>query len=63
MVADAFSRMNAIEFPQVLDYEMIRVHQMNGPELQAILKDPTSTSLNLQLHIFSDTSSAVYCGV
>lgn len=63
IVADTLSRISSINTPEPIDYESFREQQLTDPELQQILKNPNSTSLNLRQCAFSDHSTLVYCDV
>lgn len=61
-VADAFSRVEAIATPTVINYDDIAVEQKHDPELQGLLKSKT-TSLRLELRDVMGSSNQIYCDV
>lgn len=61
IVADALSRISSIDFPQVIDYEVLREHQSTDPELLNLLCNPEQSSLKLKECTFSDTSTVIVC--
>lgn len=61
IVADALSRINSINSPDVIDYDEFQRHQKDDPELQQILQNPNSTSLSLKECTFADTSTMLFC--
>lgn len=62
-MADALSRVDAITFPQSIDYDAFHKQQLDDLELLNLLKNPSSTSLNLKQCAFSKSSTLVYCDV
>lgn len=62
VVADAFSRLNDISIEWGLDNEALAIAQSGDPDLQRILKDP-STSLKLQLVSLPNCKKQIYCDV
>ncbi|XP_066261762.1 uncharacterized protein [Euwallacea similis] len=61
VVADALSRIGSIDASQLVDYEALSRHQTDNTELQAMLRDPQGTALNLKQCNVSGTDATVYC--
>lgn len=61
IVADALSRIEAIDCPNPINYQLFQEHQTLDSELQNILTDPQSSSLKLQKITFPGSSAPIYC--
>lgn len=62
-VADFLSRICAVSGSPIIDYEKIAVEQQKDPELQQLLRNQPSHSLQLKKTLFPDSTLEVYCDV
>lgn len=60
VVADALSRVDAINLPTPINYEVVAADQESDEELQMLLKSK-STSLRLEKKLVGKSSRALYC--
>lgn len=63
IVADSLSRIETIQFPSPVDYDYLALQQTTDTELQQILRNPTSSSLQLRQLNFPGSQSPIYCDI
>lgn len=63
VVADALSRLDSINCPNSVDYQLLAHQQTEDTELKELLKHPTSTSLLLKQIDVPNSDIAVYCDI
>lgn len=61
VVADALSRLETINCPNAINYNILADEQLEDAELQEILKNPAKTSLTLRQIATPDAEKLVYC--
>lgn len=63
IVADALSRINEINIPEVIDYSKLSEQQKQDAELQRLVNIPDNSSLKLRLVTFPNVDNNIYCDV
>lgn len=63
VIADALSRIESIQCPETIDYQLLAMQQTEDAELKQFLKNPTSTSLILKQIEVLNSNTSVYCDI
>ncbi|KAK9876450.1 hypothetical protein WA026_012762 [Henosepilachna vigintioctopunctata] len=63
VVADALSRISAIDCPTSIDYQAFEQLQSVDEELQKLIENPDSSSLKLKKITFPNNSVQIYCDI
>lgn len=63
IVADVLSRLDTIEFPQVIEFQVLAEHQASDPKLHTLLSKSDTVSLKFSKIIMPKTNNSIFCDI